>query len=280
MLEIENLHFRYSRRGPPVLNGVNLTLRDGEIGILLGKNGSGKTSLFKNILGILRPESGSIRFDKENLLKMNRRERARRVAYVPQSIQFGGLSVFDTVLMGRISYFGYKAGREDEEIIWQILQDMRLEEFAARNVERLSGGERQKIAIARALAQEPRLLVFDEPTGNLDIANEQLIIEEARRLAKEKGISILTSLHDLNRALDLGDRFFFMKDGQILHAGNREVVTELVIQETFDAEVHIIEVEDKKIIINGDINHEKKHCLVAGCADGAGTVCVWGDRTV
>ena len=93
MLEIENLRFRYSRRGPLVLNGVDLTLRDGEIGILLGKNGSGKTTLFKTILGIQKPESGAIRFDGEDLLHMGRLERARRVAYVPQSIHFGALSV-------------------------------------------------------------------------------------------------------------------------------------------------------------------------------------------
>ena len=111
MLEIENLRFRYSRRGPLVLDGVNLELKDGEIGILLGKNGSGKTTLFKTILGIEKPESGAIRFDGEDLLRMNRRERARRIAYVPQSIHFGALSVYDTVLMGRVSYFGYKAGR-------------------------------------------------------------------------------------------------------------------------------------------------------------------------
>ena len=238
MLEIQNLYFRYSRRTSMVLNGVNLTLRDGEIGILLGRNGSGKTTLFKNILGIQNPE-------------ISRRERARRVAYVPQSIHFGALSVFDTVLMGRISYFGYKAGKEDEAAVEAILRDMKLEEFAARNVEQLSGGERQKIAIARALAQEPRLLVFDEPTGNLDIANEQLIIDEARRVAREKGITILTSLHDLNQALDLGDRFFFMRDGKISHAGGAEIVTEEVIRETFDAEVRIAQIEGKKIVING-----------------------------
>ena len=251
MLEIQNLRFRYSRRSPMVLDGVNLTLRDGEIGILLGKNGSGKTTLFKNILGIQKPESGSIRFDGEELLKLSRRERARRIAYVPQSIHFGALSVFDTVLKGRVSYFGYKAGKEDETAVEAILRDMKLETYAARNVEQLSGGERQKIAIARALAQEPRLLIFDEPTGNLDIANEQLIIDEARRAAREKGIAILTSLHDLNQALDLGDRFFFMKNGKIAHAGGAEIVTEEVIRETFDAEVRIAQIEGKKIIING-----------------------------
>lgn len=251
MLEIENLRFRYSHRGPTVLDGVNLELKDGEIGILLGKNGSGKTTLFKTILGIQKPESGVLRFDGEDLLKMNRRERAKRIAYVPQAIHFGALSVYDTVLMGRVSYFGYKAGREDEAAVEEILRDMKLEEYAARNVEELSGGERQKIAIARALAQEPRLLVFDEPTGNLDIANEQLILSEARRVAREKGIGILTSLHDLNQALELGDRFFLMKGGRIRHTGGAEIMTETAIRETFDAEVRIVEIEGKKIIING-----------------------------
>ena len=251
MLEIHDLRFRYGKHAPPVLDGVDLTLHDGEIGVVLGKNGSGKTTLFKNVLGILKPESGSIRFDGEDLMKMKRQERARRIAYVPQSIHFGALSVFDTVLMGRVSYFGFKAGREDEEAVWRILRDMRVEDFAARNVEQLSGGERQKIAIARALAQEPRMLVFDEPTGNLAIANEQLILSEARRVAREKGIGILTSLHDFNQALELGDRFFFMKDGRIRCTGGSEIVTKSVIREIFDAQVRIVEIEGKKIIING-----------------------------
>ena len=255
MLNIQDLHFRYSRSGRPVLNGASLELKQGEVGILLGKNGSGKTTLFKNILGIEKPERGGISFEGENLLRMNRRERARRIAYVPQHIHFGDLSVLDSVLMGRVSYFGMKASREDYEVVEKILEDMQLQDFAHRSAEALSGGEKQKIAIARAMAQEPKLMVFDEPTGNLDIANEQLIIEEAKRLAREKNISILSSLHDLNQALYFGDRFFFMKDGTVKYAGGKEIVTEEVIKDIFDIDVKIVEI-NKQIVILGGYYHE------------------------
>ena len=253
MLKVENINFRYSKFSRPVLNGASLELQPGEIGILLGKNGSGKTTLFKNILGIHVPQSGSIRFDGENLLKMPRRERAKRIAYVPQDIYFGALSVFDSILMGRVSHFSLKADHRDYLAVEQIVQDMGLSTFAHRNVEELSGGERQKIAIARAMAQEPKLMVFDEPTGNLDIANEQLIMTEAKKLAREKNISILSSLHDLNQALAFGDKFFFLKNGVVKYAGGKECFTREIIRDIFDIDVDIREIDGEKVILGGKL---------------------------
>ena len=251
MLKCEDIRFRYGRTGPLVLNGASLELDAGEIGILLGKNGAGKTTLFKSILGIQKPSGGYVTFDGENLLKLPRRERARKIAYVPQDIQFGELSVFDSVLMGRVSYFGLKAGQEDYRAVEKILEDMGLTAYADRNVDALSGGERQKIAIARAMAQEPKLMVFDEPTGNLDIANEHLILAEAKKLARERGIAVLSSLHDLNQALSFGDKFFFLKDGVVKYTGGKEIFREEIIEDIFGLRVRIVEIENQKVILGG-----------------------------
>lgn len=252
MFKIENLSYRYRKSSPYVLDGVSMELKSGEIGILLGKNGSGKTTLFNSILGINKPSDGTIVYEGEDMLKMSRTERARRIAYVPQNIQFGMLSVYDSIMLGRLSYFGVRAGDSDRKVVEGIIKEMKLEDLAARNVSELSGGERQKIAIARAMAQEPGMIVFDEPTGNLDLANEELIIQEAKKLAREKNIAILSSLHDLNQALYFGDRFFFLKDGKIKYSGGEEIITSDVINDVFDVNMKIVTIDDKKIIIQGD----------------------------
>ena len=251
MIKAEQLTFRYGKRLPYVLNGASFTLQDGEIGILMGKNGSGKTTLFQTLLGITTPESGTVSFDGEDLLRMKSRERARLIAYVPQHIHFGALSVYDSVLMGRISRFDMRPGQEDHAVVERILTEMGLEDFARRSAEELSGGEKQKIAIARALAQEPRMLIFDEPTGNLDAANEDLIIEEARKVAREKNITVLASLHDFNQALYFGDKFLFLRDGRVKYTGGAEIMTGEVIRDVFDIPARVLDVDGRKVILGG-----------------------------
>lgn len=251
MLEIQDLHFRYGGHTPEVLSGVSLSLGHGEIGILLGRNGAGKSTLFKTVLGIERPTSGTVTLNALPLSTMHPRERAKHIAYVPQSPVFGGLTVFDTVLTGRLPYFGLRAGKDDFAITARVLEEMCLADYAQRSADRLSGGEKQKVAIARAIVGDPDLIIFDEPTGNLDLANERLLMKEAKTLAKERGISVLCSLHDLNQALELGDRFYFMKDGRIRYTGGKDCFTEDVIEDIFGVRVKRICMENQIFLTGG-----------------------------
>ena len=183
MLKISNLSFAYKKNNN-VLNDINLSLKNKSIGVVLGKNGSGKSTLFKNILGILKPNQGDIKLNDLDMINIKKDLRAKKISYVPQDITFGSLSVFDSVLLGRITYFNYIVKDDDIKIVNDIIHEMKLDKIALKNVNELSGGERQKVAIARALVQEPELIIFDEPTGNLDIYNEKLILDEAKKIVK------------------------------------------------------------------------------------------------
>ena len=208
--------------------------------MLLGRNGCGKTTLLKTTLGLCTPEQGQILFDGQALGAMKRQQRAQVAAYVPQELQFGALRVYDAVLAGRVSRFGIQPGAADRTAAEAALADMDLTALAERNVQTLSGGERQKVAIARALAQEPKLLVFDEPTGNLDVANEQRILRQARRLARTRGMTVLCTLHDLNQACRYADHLVVMREGQIVEVmfhTEKETVLSAELPPIIDMEV-------------------------------------------
>lgn len=248
MLKVENVSFKYHKNSPLILDDISLNLNDGEIGIILGKNGVGKSTLFKLIVGLIKPKSGEIFIDENNLNKMKFKDRAKLISYVPQTIEFGDLSVYETILSGRVAHYSLFPSKKDEEIVQKIIKEMHLEGFLNKNVNELSGGERQKIAIARALVQEPKVLIFDEPTGNLDIGNEQLILDEAHKICRNKNISILISIHDISIASYYGDKFFLLKDNKIKYSGDKKIINEINISDIFDVKATIKDIDNKKFI--------------------------------
>ena len=251
MLTVQNLSFRYPGRDMQALRGVSFSLQPGEIAGVLGKNGAGKTTLFHCLLGQLKPQGGQILLHQSPLSAISRRERAKAIAYVPQEVRFGGMSVYDSVLMGRIASFGLRRSEEDHAAVERVLRDMGLEVLASRNAEELSGGEKKKIAIARALAQEPRMLLLDEPTASLDMANEQMILREVKRLAAQQGIAVLAALHDLNQALWLCTRLVLIREGQVAYDVKKKDLTPRMIRDVFGVDVQLLKLQGTTYVIGG-----------------------------
>lgn len=214
-----------------VLDGLDLALRPGELVALLGPNGSGKTTLLRVLAGTIAPSSGTVRLFDRPISEWQRDELARRVAVLPQLTELpDGFRVGEVVAMGRIpharSWFGATAG--DRDTIAAALRDTDLLDLASRPVTALSGGERQRVLVAMALAQEPRLLLLDEPTLHLDLAHQRGLVRLLRRLRASRGLTVLAVLHDLNLAVSFADRAVLLHDGRVIEAGSSRMVIDPV----------------------------------------------------
>lgn len=219
MLELRDLAFGYGTS--MVGGGVSLTLRPGEVLALLGPNGAGKTTLFKTMLGLLAPLGGEVLLDAAPLETLDRKERARRIAYVPQAhAALFPFTVRDVVLMGRAAQVApFSApGRNDREVAATALERLGMAHLSDRPYTEISGGERQMTLIARALAQQPKVLVMDEPTASLDYGNQMRVLGHVRRLARE-GMAVVLSTHNPDHVFMVADRVALLHEGRLAGLG-------------------------------------------------------------
>lgn len=249
MIKVENITYSYSRSAGKVLDDVGFELERGQCLAVLGNNGAGKSTLLKCIDRICHTEGASVTIDGQDVFKMNGSTMAQNIAYVPQNAEGTNMTVFDTMLLGRKPYIKWDVSSYDREIVSDILQKMGLEEFALRNVSELSGGEAQKVMLARALAQEPKLLLLDEPTSNLDPYNQHEMLHVIRDIARERNIAVMIIIHDLNLAMRHCDRFLFIKDAKVFSFGGVETVNPETIESVYGLRVDIIEHRGIRIIV-------------------------------
>jgi len=246
-LRVENLRFSY--RGDDVLRGLGFELPPGCLAAILGENGSGKTTLLRNLNRLLRPHAGSVLVDGATVSAMSGREIARNFGYMPQRAETAHCTVFETVLLGRKARDGGRTTAADAEKVEELLRLVHLEALAMRPATELSGGELQKVVLARALAQEPRVLLLDEPINHLDPVNQIEVMSLLHAVTRDLGITALVVTHNLNNALRFADRFVLLRRGEILAAGGKEIVTPDSIRETFRIDVTMGEVGGATVVV-------------------------------
>jgi iron complex transport system ATP-binding protein len=239
-LSVQNLEFAY--QSTPVFSGMCMEIPKGNLVSILGPNGSGKSTFIKCVDRILNPKKGDITVDGKPVSSLNRRDLAKKISYVPQSsVRIFPHLVFDMILMGRRPHLGWASSGEDEERVWDVISLLGLEDIALHSFNELSGGQQQKVLIARALVQETDLMLLDEPTSNLDIWHQLDVMRIVSDLVAEQEITTLMAVHDLNMASRFSDLIILMKKGSIHAAGKPcDVLTSENIAEVYGvkADVH------------------------------------------
>lgn len=240
IIQVENLTFGYNQQ--PVLSGVRVCVEYGEMVGLLGPNGSGKTTLLRLLCGLLRAQQGRILLAGRTLATWGRRGIAQRVAVVPQELQVPfAFTVEQMVALGRTPYirlFGTR-NSHDTAIVHEAMQAAEVLGLAERIFNELSGGERQRVMLAMALAQQPRLLLLDEPTSHLDIKYQIEMLELVRRLNRETGVTVLAALHDLNLAARYFPRLLLFQGGIVADGGPAEVLVPHQLQRIYGVSVQV-----------------------------------------
>jgi len=241
MIDVDSISFRYGKEW--VLQDVSFKVERGEFVGIIGPNGSGKTTLLRALCRLLEPQKGEVFFEQAPLKRMNRTEIARRVAVVPQETQLlFPFSAMEIVLMGRSPYLGRRLfeSEKDVKIARRAMEWTGTLPFSERSIDELSGGERKRIFIARALAQEPEVILLDEPTANLDIHHEIDFLELILSLNQGKGLTILMASHDMNVASEFCDRLVLLKEGRIYQIGtSAEVITKEHIEQVYGCDVWV-----------------------------------------
>ncbi|MDO9557207.1 MAG: ABC transporter ATP-binding protein [Coriobacteriia bacterium] len=247
ILQVDGVVFRYG--SVAVLDGVGFTVAPGEFLAVLGNNGAGKSTLLKCINRILQPHDGAVLLGEHDVRRLKGGELARCIGYVPQRTESTRMTVYDTILLGRRPHIEWDAGRRDYEVTERVIDQLGLDDIALRYIDELSGGELQKTVIARALAQEPRVLLLDEPTSSLDLRNQLDVLQTVRRVTSEGGVAVVAVMHDLNLALRFADTFCFLLDGGVHACGGPEVVTPDVVSSVYGVSVSVTSFHDVTLVV-------------------------------
>jgi len=234
MLKVDGVEFSYD--SVAILKEVEFEVERGEVVAILGPNGAGKSTLLKCISGILKPKKGLVMVENLPLKSLGPQELAKRLGYVAQINVGNFMTVFDAVLLGRKPYIGWGAGEKDIKLVEEALKLVGLEKLSLRRTNELSGGELQRVMLARALVQEPRILLLDEPTNNLDLKNQLEVMKLVSEITHQRGIASIVVMHDINLSLRYADKFLVMKEGVIYAEGGKEVIEPQLVREVYGIE--------------------------------------------
>ena len=238
MISVKDIRFSYGKN--EVLKGISFESEENTVISILGPNGTGKTTFLKCVCGVHKPSSGEITVDGTDIAQLSARELAKKIAFVPQSVPTSRMSVFDTILVGRKPYIDWGATKEDLKKVSDVIDALGMSDLALKYMNEISGGEFQKAQIARAIVQEPSVLILDEPTNNLDISNQHRTMHMIMDIVRERGMCTIMTMHDINLAVHYSDKLLFLKDGKILAYGGMEIVTEDLIREVYGIESEIV----------------------------------------